>query len=256
MRPRTPARLAIALILAPLALAGCSEERALDGEANVPLAPGAAVPSGARIAPEFDPGTFVSGVTNPFFPLEPGAVYIYHAETSEGTETTVVEVLPETKTVAGVEATVVHDQVYVDDVLAEDTFDWYAQDQGGNVWYLGEDTKEYENGVVVSTEGSWEAGVNGAQAGIVMLADPKKGDAYAQENAPDVAEDQARVTNLNESVTVPYGTFDGVLQTVEWTPLEHGVREYKYYAEGVGLVLETSKRGGGERTELLSVSGL
>ena len=255
MRDRTPTHPVIGLILVTLALAGCSEKPGPDG-ANAPLAPGAAIPSAARIAPEFDSATFVSGVTNPFFPLTPGAVYTYHAETSEGTETTVDEVLSETKTVAGVEATVVHDQVYVDDALVEDTFDWYAQDEEGNVWYLGEDTKEYEDGVVVSTEGSWEAGVNGAEAGIVMLAHPKKGTAYAQENAPDVAEDQARVTSLNESVTVPYGTFDGVLQTVEWTPLEHGVREYKYYAEGVGLVLETSKRGGGERTELLSVGGL
>jgi len=257
MRARSPVGLATAAwILVPLVLAGCSDHRTRDEVGGMPLAPGAATPAAARVAPEFDSGSFVSGIDNPFFPLQPGATYTYLGQTPDGTETTVVEVLSETKTVAGVEATVVRDRVYVDDVLVEDTFDWYAQDAAGNVWYLGEDTKEYENGVVISTEGSWEAGVDGAEAGIVMLADPEKGASYAQENAPDVAEDQARVTSLNESVTVPYGTFDGVLQTVEWTPLEHGVREYKYYAEGVGLVLETSKRGGGERVELISASGL
>jgi hypothetical protein len=108
----------------------------------------------------------------------------------------------------------------------------------------------------VSTEGSWEAGVGGAEAGLIMPADPEKGDRYAQEHAPGIAEDMARVVGLDESVTVPYGSFSSVLQIQEWTPLEPGHREYKYYAEGVGLVLEAAKRNGGERIELVSVTGL
>ncbi|MBI4563400.1 MAG: hypothetical protein HY716_01730 [Planctomycetes bacterium] len=133
-------------------------------------------------------------------------------------------------------------------------FDWFAQDKDGNVWYFGEDSKEIEDGVVVSTEGSWEAGVGGAQPGILMLADPKVGISYQQEFAEGVAEDMARVKSLSESVTVPVGTFEGCIETMEWTPLEPGARESKFYAPGVGLVLEVSLRGGGARIELVEIA--
>ena len=189
-------------------------------------------------------------------PAHSRRTYTYVGTSSDGTETIVVEVLHRTESILGIDATVVRDRVYVDDELVEDTFDWYGQDTAGNVWYLGEDTKEYENGVVVSTFGSWRAGVDGAEAGIIMLANPKKGNAYAQESAPGVAEDQARVVGLVESVMVPYGSFSPVLQILETTPLEPGNRGYKYYATGVGVILETSKRKGGERVELVSVTGL
>ena len=250
---------ALVAIAAWVCAAGCGER---EGPAGVTApssrtALGAAAPVlASRIVLEFEPEDFVAEVTNPYFPLTPGVTYTYVGATAEGTETIVVEVLHQKKRILGVDATVVRDRVFVDDELVEDTFDWYAQDEDGNVWYLGEDSKEYENGVVVSTAGSWEAGVNGADAGINMLADPDKGDSYAQENAPGVAEDQARVVSRSESVTVPYGSFSGMLQTLEWTPLEPGNRGFKYYATGVGLVLETSKRNGGERVELVSVTGL
>jgi hypothetical protein len=157
------------------------------------------------------------------------------------------------KVILGVTATVVRDRVYVGDDLIEDTLDWFAQDKDGNVWYLGEDVKNYSGGVLVDTEGSWEAGVNDAQAGINMLAVPEPGDTYFQENAPDVAEDMAKVKRLGVDISVPYGDFTDVLQILEWTPLEHGKSGYKYYARGVGLVLETDPNGKG-RSELVSIT--
>jgi hypothetical protein len=197
----------------------------------------------------------VSAVTNPFFPLVPGTTFVYEGE-SEGVPTReVMTVTNQTKLILGVTTTVVHVQSFEDGVLIEETFDWYAQDVEGNVWYFGEDTQELdEAGNVVSTEGSWEAGVDGAQPGIIMLADPKKGKRYQQENAPDVAEDMAQVRRLNASVCVPYGCFDNVLVTKEWTPLERGVVENKYYAPGVGFILSVTTKGGDERLELVSVS--
>lgn len=205
--------------------------------------------------PQIDPDNFVSEVTNPYFPLEPGTTFVYEGE-SEGVPTReVVYVTNETKVILGVTTTVVYVQSFEDGILIEETFDWYAQDIDGNVWYFGEDTKELdESGNVISTEGSWQAGVDGAEPGIIMLADPKKGKRYQQENAPDVAEDMAQVRRLNASVCVPYGCFDNVLVTKEWTPLERGVVENKYYAKGVGFILSIMVKGGEERLELVSIT--
>jgi len=203
---------------------------------------------------QLDPGNFVSEVTNPYFPLPPGTTFTYRGE-SEGTPTRdVMTVTEDTKVILGVTTTVVHHLSYEDGVLIEDTFDWFAQDVEGNVWYFGEDTKELDgNGNVISTEGSWEAGVNGAEPGIIMLADPKKGDKYKQEFAPDVAEDMAQVIGFEDSLCVRYGCFENVLVTKEWSPLEKGVVEYKYYAQGVGFIFGTMVKGGDEQTELVRV---
>ena len=204
--------------------------------------------------PEFDPDNFVSEVTNPYFPLEPGTRFIYEGESEGVPIEEVVTVTNETKEILGVTTTVVHVLSFEEGVLVEETFDWYAQDVDGNVWYFGEDTKEFdEAGNVISTEGSWEAGVDGAQPGIIMLAHPKKGQRYQQEVAPDVAEDMAQVRRLDESVCVIYGCFDDVLVTKEWTPLEKGVVEYKYYAPGVGFILSVTVKGGDERLELVDI---
>ncbi len=206
-------------------------------------------------SPQIDPANFVRAVTNPFFPLVPGTTFVYEGETEGVPTREVMTVTNETKLILGVTTTVVHVQSFEDGVLIEETFDWYAQDVDGNVWYFGEDTMELdEAGNVISTEGSWEAGVNGAEPGIIMLADPKKGKRYQQENAPDIAEDMAQVRRLNASVCVPYGCFENVLVTKEWTPLERGVVENKYYAEGVGFILSVMIKGGEERLELVSVS--
>jgi hypothetical protein len=134
----------------------------------------------------------------------------------------------------GVECVVVDDRAWEGGKLIEKTYDWFAQDNKGTVWYFGEDTKEYENGKVVSTKGSWEAGVDGAKPGIIMPADPKVGQSYHQEYYPGEAMDMARVLSLNESVTVPYGSFDHALETKEWTPLQPVFFEKKYYVRGVG----------------------
>jgi len=201
------------------------------------------------------PTEWAAAVTNPLFPLASGTVWQYRAETGEGLETTRTEVLSETRLVSGVTATVVHDQVSLDGVLAEDTFDWYAQDGDGNVWYLGEDSKEIEDGHVVSTEGSWEWGVDGALPGVIMWADPAAhmNEEYRQEYLKGVAEDMAKVVALDESVAVPAGSYSGCLKTEEHTPLESNSTEFKYYCDGVGTVLETNGSGG-QRDELQGVT--
>lgn len=200
-----------------------------------------------------DPSGFVAGIDNPYLAFAPRRVFHYQSQTAEGVETNTVEVTNRTKLILGITATVVHDQAYLDGALVEDTFDWYAQDTQGNVWYLGEDSRQVQNGVVVGTEGSWEAGVNGASAGLIMLAQPKVGTQYQQEFAAGVAEDMARVMSLSATADVAYGAFTGCLKTEEWTPLEPGAREAKFYCPGVGLVLELEARGGGVRNELTSI---
>jgi len=202
--------------------------------------------------PNIDPSKFTSKIDNPHFPLTPGTTYIYEGPTDEGTEHNEVTVTHDTKTILGVDCVVVHDTVSRDGELIEDTLDWYAQDSDGNVWYFGEDSKSYENGQVVSTEGSWEAGVDGAQPGIIMEAHPQAGDSYRQEYYAGHAEDMADVLSLSESVSVPYGDFTQTLKTKDWTPLEPTVIENKYYAKGVGFVLETME-GSSERIELIDV---
>ena len=215
----------------------------------------AAKPNAAPSPPGINPANFVRYVTNKFFPLPPGTTFFYEG-TTEGIPTRdEVNVTRKTKRILGVTATVVHDRVFEAGVLAEDTFDWYAQDVDGNVWYLGEDSKELDaNGNVISTEGSWEAGVNGAQPGIIMEPDPQEGDRYYQEFAADVAEDQARVLSLDESECIAYGCFDNLLLTKEWTHLEPGVAEQKYYAAGVGFILGVMVTGGDERIELVRIT--
>ena len=200
--------------------------------------------------PSINPADFVAGVDNALFPLVLGTRYVYQG----GEETIEVTVTNDTKQILGVTTIVVRDVVSVGGEIIEDTYDWYAQDKAGNVWYFGEDTKEYEDGQLVSMEGSWEAGVDGAKPGIVMHAtQPTIGVPYRQEYYACEAEDMAEVVSLNESVTVPYGSFDHCLQTRDFTPLEPGVSEYKYYALGVGLVLEVDVQSGA-RTELIEVT--
>jgi hypothetical protein len=207
--------------------------------------------------PDYDPvlpTSWAAAVTNSYFPLAPGTVWEYASDTVDGLETTRVEVLGTTRTVNGVTATVVRDRVFLDGELIEDTDDWYAQDAAGNVWYLGEATKDYEDGVLVGTEGSWEWGVDGALPGIIMWADPAAhaGEEYRQEFYEGEAEDWAEVEAVNESVTVPYGTATAVLRTHEWNGLESGSDERKYYGPGVGLVLEVAGDGG--RVELIRLT--
>ena len=189
-------------------------------------------------APVIAPANFVAGVDNPFFPLKPGTTFVYEGKTGKGIEHNEVTVLSKTKKIMGVTCVVVHDTVSVGGKLEEATFDWYAQDKQGNVWYFGEDSKEYEDGRAVSTHGSWEAGVKGAQPGIIMKANPKIGDAYRQEYYKGEAEDMAAVLSLDEAAVVPYGAVGKLLMTKEWSALEPASDlEHKYYSSGIGLVL-------------------
>ena len=204
--------------------------------------------------PVIDPGRFTNVVDNKFYPLAPGTKTVFEAQTDNGLEHTEVEVLNETRIIIGVTCVVVRDTVSVAGTVTEDTYDWYAQDLDGNVWYMGEDTKEYRDGQVVSTAGSWEAGVDGAMPGIVMLGDPEVGLSYHQEYYEGEAEDMAQVVSRNESATVPYGAFQNLVMTVEWSPLEPGLVEHKYYTEGIGVVLELTVKGGSERVELVQVT--
>jgi hypothetical protein len=205
--------------------------------------------------PDIDPANFVRRITNEFFPLRPGRTFFYRGMKDGVPTSETVHVTHRTKQILGVTCTVVHARAFEEGVLVEDTFDWYAQDVAGNVWYFGEDTKELdENGNVISTEGSWEAGVDGARPGIIMKARPRVGDRYYQEVAPGVAEDQAQVRSLDASACVRYGCFDDLLVTKEWTRLDPGVVEHKYYAEDVGFILSVMVKGGHERTALVRIT--
>jgi hypothetical protein len=232
--------------------------------ALVALAGGAALVVSARdggrdgapsgYAPRIEPSQFTTRIDNPFLPLAPGSRWVYEGRKGGRRERIVVEVTSETRRVMGVECVVVRDTVTTDGEVTEDTMDWYAQDRDGNVWYFGEDTKEYEGGKVVSTEGSWEAGVGGARPGIAMKARPQVGDRYRQEYLRGEAEDMAEVLNLSARAAVPFGVFNGVLQTKDFTPLEPDQIEHKYYASGVGLVLEVLAEGGSGRVELVEMT--
>ncbi|MEW6582007.1 MAG: hypothetical protein AB1416_04525 [Actinomycetota bacterium] len=220
------------------------------GAAAAALAGGAA----AAGTPPVRPADFVAGIDNPWMPLRPGTVHVYTGTKDGGAVHETVRVLRRTIVVMGVRCVVVDDTLRVDGRIAERTEDWYAQDRAGRVWYFGERTRELDRrGRVVSTEGSWRAGVDGALPGIVMPAAPRPGQVFRQEYYRGHAEDHFRVVSVTGAVRVPAGAFRPAVVTVEWTPLEPGVRDRKYYARGVGLVREESIRGGAEYLSLAAV---
>ena len=239
--------------IAGLALAACGGGEKTPAQVASPTqGPSSTLPQGDEPV-ELDPADFVAGIDNPYWPMKPGNRWAYNETDAEGNEMQVeVTVTNDKKNILGISATVVHDVVAQDGSVMEDTFDWYAQDVNGNIWYLGEDTKEYENGVVVSTEGSWQAGVDGAQAGILLPANPVAGMTYRQEYYAGQAEDRGKVLSLDEHVEVPYGAFDGCLQTEDSTPLDPDVLEHKYYCGDVGPVLTTDVASGVGREELVT----
>jgi hypothetical protein len=190
-------------------------------------------------------------VSNPYFPLVPGTTAVFIEKDGRETRENKIAVTHDTKLISGVKCVVVHDTVTLDGVLTEDTIDWYAQDRQGTVWYFGEATREFKSGGRVSTAGSWEAGVKGAQPGIMMPAQPKVGDRYRQEYSANEAEDVGQIAALEESVTVPFGTFNGCVRTREWSMLESGTSK-KWYAKSVGLV--RAECTGGEVSTLVLVT--
>jgi hypothetical protein len=203
---------------------------------------------------QFDllPSDFVAAIDNPLLPFTPGSKWVYESTGDGEVERIEVTVLDETRDVMGIAATVVRDTVTVDGELVEDTYDWYGQDEAGNVWYLGEDTAEYENGQVVSTAGAWESGVDGALPGIAMEASPQVGDSYRQEYYQGEAEDMAEVVRVGATEELAGGSIDDLTVIKEWTPLSPEIVEEKYYAPAVGLVLETTVTGGSGRIELIT----
>jgi len=204
--------------------------------------------------PKIAPANFVAKIDNPFFPLVPGTTFVYLSQTPDGLERDEFAVTHNTRVILGVTCTEVHDTVTTNGVLTEDTLDWFAQDTTGNVWYFGENTHELTDGLISTIDGTFRGGIDGAQPGIVMEAHPAIGDFYRQEFDLGNAEDFAEVVGLNATVTVPYGngSFTNCLDTRETTPLEPDLHEHKFYAAGIGNVLETDEDTGA-RTELIEV---
>jgi hypothetical protein len=206
----------------------------------------------APTCPAFDPGTFHRSTTvdNRYFPLAPGTRFVYKGTVETVAVVGVVTVTRHRPTIAGVRTVEARDKVFEDGVLTEDTLDWYAQDDEGNVWYMGEFATQLPDG---THNGSWTAGVDGAEPGFIMEARPRVGDSYCQENAPDVAQDAAQVLSVTASRTVPVGTFRGnVLKTKDFSLIEPGA-EHKFYAPGVGLIEALSVSGPSEDIKLTSV---
>jgi hypothetical protein len=229
---------------------GSSQSPGMSGEPTGAASP--PLPQGDEPV-TLDPAEFTTEIDNPYWPMKVGSRWVYRETDAEGTVTrVVVTVTDQTKTIMGIDSVVVHDIVTEHGEVKEDTLDWYAQDADGNIWYMGEDTKEYENGKVSSTKGSWEAGVDGAQAGIIVPAHPKPGLSYREEYYKGEAEDAAEVLSLNARAKVPFGTFDNVVQTRNITPLEPDLIEEKFYARGVGMVLAITVSGGSDREVLAS----
>ncbi len=206
-----------------------------------------------------DPSDFVKGIDNPYFPLVPGTSFYYVQVFQEGNHSAVenikIDVTYDTKVILGVCCEVVHDVVKEKGTLIEDTYDWYAQDKQGNVWYFGEDTKKLVNGTWVTT-GSWEGGVNGAVPGLIMLAHPEQhiGQIYRQEYLKDSAEDKAKVISVNSTNTIQLGTYANCVVTEETTRLDPGVIENKYYAPGIGNISTILNVGGEEHEELVKIT--
>ena len=210
----------------------------------------------SRYNPVIDPADFLAPEQIPtnlnrLYPLVPGTTFTYRSVEPTGTEIVTIKVTHETRVILGVTCIVVRDTARVDGAIIEDTVDWFAQDRAGNVWYFGENTAEYHGGLIVSIDGGWEAGVNGAKPGIVMFAQPTVGKVYRQELSYGEAEDAAKVLALDETVTLPSGNFTGCLKTEDFTPIEPDRVEHKYYAPGIGNVL-TVNPGTGKRSELIS----
>ncbi|MFN8590105.1 MAG: hypothetical protein U0031_01505 [Thermomicrobiales bacterium] len=213
---------------------------------DLPAARAAAQTTAAAPCPSF-PGADAFGhrIDNRYFPLLPGAAYFYKGQEDGEVQRRTMKVTHATRNILGVQAVVVLDTVRdAKGGLVEQTHDWFAQDDEGNVWYLGEDSKAYAHGKVVSTEGSWEAGVDGAQPGIIMPGQPRVGDAYSQECAPGVAQDAAKTLSLHDAARTPFGTFRQTLRSRESTPLEPRVLEDKWYAPCIGVVHGEDIRGG------------
>ncbi|TCO51602.1 hypothetical protein EV646_101593 [Kribbella antiqua] len=209
---------------------------------------------GSQYHPQFKPSHFTANVTNPWFPLKPGRTLVSTGVKDGQKALDLFVTTSRTKVVAGVRTRVVEDRLYLNNVLRERTSDYYAQDRCGNVWYFGEDTAELDShGRVISTEGSFHAGIDGAQPGVFMQAHPQLGRKFRQEWYAGQAEDVFWTIDRNAKITVPYGTFHHALRTLETTALEPEVVDTKYYVKGIGQVAELSLQGPHEALRLVEI---
>ncbi len=236
----------IAVAIAVLALVAC-------GGGGSKSSSSSRLPQGTKPV-KLDPADFTTNIDNPYWPIRPGSHWVYREVENGEAQRVDVTVTNQTKMLDGIEARVVHDRVSRNGETLEDTYDWYAQDSHGNLWYLGEDTAEYENGKLKTKEGTWAAGVNGAEPGVVVPASPRQGMRYREEYYAGHAEDGAEVLSVNSQVQVPFGRFRNALLTRNYSTIEPTVEEMKLYAKGVGPVIELLVSGGSGRTELLSFS--
>ncbi|WP_055530743.1 hypothetical protein [Streptomyces graminilatus] len=209
-----------------------------------PSAPSSTAPPDGGYHPVIDPAKFSNRVTNRYFPLRAGTTLVYEGTRDGRPQRDEVIVTKETRVILGVRCTVVRDTVTSNGALVEKTTDWYAQSAAGDVWYFGEATGEYTNGNLTSTKGSWEAGVDTAQPGIVMKAHPEPGNSYRQEYRPGEAEDMAKVLRTTATVNVKVGRFSNVVVTDDTDPLNPDKADHKFYARDVGLVQADRVRSG------------
>jgi hypothetical protein len=249
---------AIAIAPAALLAAGCGSSGGGSSSTSATSASASDLaPITGTYSPSIDPANFVSTIDNKYFPLIPGTGFHYKgvAEDGKTPQTDDMVVTNQTKKILGVDATVVNDTVSSHGKPIEKTYDWYAQDKDGNVWYMGEDTRELDHGKFVKQSDSWEGGVDGAQPGIIMPGDPQRGVAYRQEYYPGHALDQAKVLGSGGPVKVPQGSYKQTLKTSETSPkIDPGINEQKYYVAGVGDIKEQTVKGDQEQIQLISVT--
>jgi hypothetical protein len=235
----------LAVVIAVLALTACG-----GGETKSKSSSSSGLPQGTKPV-KLDPADFTTSIDNQYWPMRPGSHWVYREVENGEAQRVDVTVTNRTKMLGGIEARVVHDRVSRNGETLEDTYDWYAQDSDGNLWYLGENTAEYENGKLKTKEGSWAYGIDGAQPGVVVPASPKQGMKYREEYYAGHAEDAAEVLNVGSQVQVPLGRYQGAMLTRNFSSIEPTVEEMKLYAKGVGPVMELLVSGGSGRTELL-----
>jgi hypothetical protein len=254
----------VAVPLLGLALAGsvaaCGSDGATTATATTTTTAAAATPvidpgDGGDYHPSIDPADFVATIDNPYLPLTPGTTWVYDGDNAGDPEHVEVTVTDQTRDIQGITAVVVRDTVTIGGVLAEETFDWFAQDKDGNVWYLGEDSTEYdEQGQPSHDGGSWEYGKDGALPGLAMPAHPTPGVAYRQEFLTGTAEDMAEILSIEPTHSISLGAYEDVVLIEEWTPLEPDVVEQKWYAPGIGQIAGRSVAGEQGSSELVELT--
>jgi hypothetical protein len=253
--PRTTiAAIAVGVLAVASSACGSSKSAVSPPPTHAPGSASTLAPLHGAYHPRIDAANFVDVVDNPYWPLKPGTAFRFEGMRGSVPQTDDEVVTHHTKRVLGIACTVVRDTVSEHGKPVERTFDWYAQDKAGNVWYMGEDSFELKSGRFAKASDSWQAGVDGAKPGIIMPAHPHRGDGYRQEYyPPGEALDEARVLGFSGSITVPYRTFQRALVTSEYSPLEPQT-EQKYYVSGLGEIKEKVVKGHHEEFKLVNVT--